>query len=169
MSDVWELTTSRTQLGWIGVLSAGKGVRHIEMGKSQDGVLASLRARFPKAEFAEPTEEARAWGQRIAEYCDGGAEQWDVPLDVRGTAFQQDVWNALRAIPEGETRSYAEIARAIGRPKSARAVGAACGANPFAPLIPCHRVLRGDGGIGGYGYGLEIKRRLLAREGVEAP
>lgn len=169
MSDVCELTAEPSKLGWIAVLSTDKGVRHIQMGKTRAGVLESLRIRYPRVDFQEPTKRSQQWARRILDYCDGRANQCDVPLDVRGTSFQRDVWEALRAIPEGQTRSYAEIARVIGRPKSARAVGSACGANPFAPLIPCHRVLRGDGGIGGYGYGLEIKRQLLTREGIEAP
>jgi AraC family transcriptional regulator of adaptative response/methylated-DNA-[protein]-cysteine methyltransferase len=88
----------------------------------------------------------------------------DIPLDVRGTAFQQRVWAELRKIPPGETRSYAEIAAAAGKPKAVRAAGTANGANNVAVLIPCHRVIRSDGSLGGYAYGLDIKRELLARE-----
>jgi AraC family transcriptional regulator of adaptative response/methylated-DNA-[protein]-cysteine methyltransferase len=88
----------------------------------------------------------------------------DLPLDVRGTAFQQRVWQALREIPPGKTASYAQIAARIGAPKSARAVARACGANPLAVVIPCHRVVRSDGDISGYRWGVERKRRLLQRE-----
>jgi AraC family transcriptional regulator of adaptative response/methylated-DNA-[protein]-cysteine methyltransferase len=87
-----------------------------------------------------------------------------LPLDIRGTAFQQRVWQALRAIPSGETRSYAEVARAIGEPRASRAVAAACAANAIAVAVPCHRVLRSDGSITGYRWGPDRKRRLLARE-----
>ena len=88
----------------------------------------------------------------------------NIPLDVQGTAFQESVWQELRKIPEGETRSYADIAAAIGKPKAVRAVGSANGANHVAVLIPCHRVVRSDGTMGGYAYGTEIKERLLEKE-----
>ena len=91
-----------------------------------------------------------------------------VPLDVRGTAFQHEVWAALRRIPPGATRTYGEIAREIGRPGAARAVGAACGSNPVAVVIPCHRVVRGDGDLGGYHWGIERKRAILDRERRQA-
>jgi len=87
-----------------------------------------------------------------------------LPLDIRGTAFQQQVWQALRLIPRGETRNYAEIARAINKPQATRAVGSACGANPVAVIIPCHRVLRSDGSLGGYRWGIERKQKLLEIE-----
>ncbi|MEL7320190.1 MAG: methylated-DNA--[protein]-cysteine S-methyltransferase, partial [Pseudomonadota bacterium] len=90
-----------------------------------------------------------------------------IPLDVKGTAFQQQVWKALRDIPSGETRSYGELAAALGNPKASRAVGSANGANNIAVLIPCHRVVQADGSIGGYAYGPDIKRELLRREGGE--
>jgi AraC family transcriptional regulator of adaptative response/methylated-DNA-[protein]-cysteine methyltransferase len=92
----------------------------------------------------------------------------ELPLDVRGTAFQQRVWQALREIPPGATATYADIAQRIGQPNSVRAVAQACGANPLAVAIPCHRVVRRDGGLSGYRWGVERKRVLLAREGVEA-
>jgi AraC family transcriptional regulator of adaptative response/methylated-DNA-[protein]-cysteine methyltransferase len=92
----------------------------------------------------------------------------ELPLDVRGTAFQQRVWQALREIPPGRTASYAEIAERIGQPKSVRAVAQACGANPLAVAIPCHRVVRRDGGLSGYRWGVERKRTLLQREGSQA-
>ncbi len=88
----------------------------------------------------------------------------DLPLDIRGTAFQQRVWQALRAIPSGRTSTYAEIAQALGHPKAARAVAQACAANPLAVAIPCHRVVRADGGLSGYRWGVERKRKLLDRE-----
>jgi AraC family transcriptional regulator, regulatory protein of adaptative response / methylated-DNA-[protein]-cysteine methyltransferase len=88
----------------------------------------------------------------------------DLPLDIRGTAFQERVWQALRAIPPGKTATYAEIARAVGRPKAARAVAQACAANPLAIAIPCHRVVRADGDLSGYRWGVERKRELIARE-----
>jgi AraC family transcriptional regulator of adaptative response/methylated-DNA-[protein]-cysteine methyltransferase len=97
-------------------------------------------------------------------YLDGRAEPLDLPLDVRATAFQRRVWEALRRIPYGTTRSYAEIARAIGKPSATRAVARACATNPAALVIPCHRVVRADGGLGGYRWGVARKRALLEQE-----
>jgi O-6-methylguanine DNA methyltransferase len=101
---------------------------------------------------------------QIEEYCNAQRREFQLPLDLRGTPFQQKVWNALLEIPYGETRSYAELARAIGEPKAFRAVGAANGANPVAIVVPCHRVISSGGGLGGYGGGVPLKRRLLALE-----
>ena len=106
---------------------------------------------------------------QLLEYFEGKRTAFDLPLDLRGTPFQLEVWRALLAIPYGETRSYAEIARAVGRPAAVRAVGAANGANPIAIVVPCHRVIAADGSLGGYGGGLELKARLLAMERSGAP
>ena len=100
----------------------------------------------------------------MARLVDDPAHPLDLPTDVRGTAFQQAVWAALRAIPPGQTRTYSDIAAAIGRPGAVRAAGTACGDNALAVLVPCHRVLRGDGSLGGYAYGVERKKALLDRE-----
>jgi AraC family transcriptional regulator, regulatory protein of adaptative response / methylated-DNA-[protein]-cysteine methyltransferase len=97
-------------------------------------------------------------------YLHGAQPHLDLPLDIRATAFQQQVWHALQAIPPGSTRSYGEVAAAIGRPTAARAVARACATNPVALVIPCHRVIREDGNLGGYRWGLERKERLLAQE-----
>lgn len=123
-----------------------------------------LRARFPKAELAEGGEEFRELFQRVVAAVEQPGTGADIPLDVKGTAFQQRCWQALREIPPGETRSYGEQAAAIGNPKASRAVGSANGANNIAVLIPCHRVIAHDGSLGGYAYGLEIKTELLKRE-----
>ncbi|WP_442789669.1 bifunctional transcriptional activator/DNA repair enzyme AdaA [Novosphingobium sp. SL115] len=123
-----------------------------------------LRARFPNAVLTEGGALVqRLIGAAVAA-CDDPAAMPDLPLDVSGTAFQQAVWQALRRIPVGETRSYAEIAAQVGRPGAVRAAGSANGANNVAVLIPCHRVIRSDGTLGGYAYGLEIKQRLLDKE-----
>ena len=105
--------------------------------------------------------------KRLRAYFDGDLDALaDVDVDLRGTAFQRDVWNALRAIPAGETVSYRDIAEAVGRPEATRAVGNAVGSNPVAIVVPCHRVIRASGGLGGFGGGLDRKRWLLAHEGV---
>ena len=123
-----------------------------------------LRARFPKAELVEGGTEFRDLFARVTEAVERPGTGTDIPIDVKGTAFQQRVWQALCDIPPGETRSYGELAAALGHPKASRAVGGANGANNIAVLIPCHRVIAADGGLGGYAYGTEIKAELLRRE-----
>lgn len=123
-----------------------------------------LRARFPKARLVEGGDAFRDLFARVVAAVEQPGTGADIPLDVKGTAFQQRCWQALRAIPPGETRSYGEQAAAIGNPKASRAVGSANGANNIAVLIPCHRVIAADGGLGGYAYGTEIKAELLKRE-----
>ena len=123
-----------------------------------------MRDRFPKADLRAGGDAfAKLLAQVVAQVETPGRPH-NIPIDVQGTAFQEAVWQELRKIPEGETRSYADIAIAIGKPKAVRAVGSANGANHVAVLIPCHRVVRSDGTMGGYAYGLEIKTRLLEKE-----
>ena len=117
---------------------------------------------LPEERSGDPVLERAA--RQLAEYFEGGRREFDLPLAGPGTAFQRDVWRELRAIPFGATRSYADVARAIGRPKATRAVGAANGANPLAIFVPCHRVIGRDGRLTGYGGGLEAKRWLLEHE-----
>ena len=112
------------------------------------------------AAFAPNREAIR----QVLEYLDGKRTDFDVPLDLRGTPFQQAVWHALLAIPYGETRSYADVARSVGKPDAVRAVGTANGANPVPLVVPCHRVIQSGGKLGGYGGGVDLKRRLLAME-----
>jgi AraC family transcriptional regulator of adaptative response/methylated-DNA-[protein]-cysteine methyltransferase len=151
-------------LGLVLVAGTERGVCLVLLGDDAEPMLASLRRRYPKAELKEDEGQVAAWGERICRGWDSPVRLDDVPLDIRGTPFQRQVWEALRAIPAGSTSTYSEIARRVGRPKAVRAVGNACGANPAAPVIPCHRVLASDGTIGGYGFGLERKKALLARE-----
>jgi len=122
--------------------------------------LADLQRRFPGVDFTEESEQAKLLGDKIFKLKE------PVGLCPQGTFFQQLVWKALQEIPAGETRTYAQIADAIGRPKAVRAVGTAIGANPIAYLIPCHRVVRTDGGLGGYRWGLALKQQMLRAEGV---
>ena len=149
-----------TSLGAMLVAATDKGVCRLSF---NEGVEA-LAARFPKAELVEGGEALTALLARIVEQVESPGSSHQIPLDVRGTAFQEAVWQQLRQIPKGETRSYGDIARALGQPGAMRAVGSANGANPVAVLVPCHRVVRSDGTLGGYAYGLEIKIDLLARE-----
>ena len=149
-----------TSLGQMLVAATDKGVCRLSFG---EGVEA-LKARFPRAEIVAGGEEFAALMRQVIDAVECPANAANIPLDVRGTAFQEAVWRELRRIPPGETRSYADIAAAVGRPGAVRATGSANGANNVAVLIPCHRVIRSDGALGGYVYGLDMKRRLLDRE-----
>lgn len=149
-----------TKLGPMLAAATDKGVCRIAFGQDE----ADLRALFPKAKLRRGGAEFAAQMAKIVaavEEPSGGA---DIPLDVKGTAFQERIWAELRKIPYGETRTYAELAAAAGNPKAVRAAGSANGANHVAVLIPCHRVVRSDGSVGGYAYGETIKRELLRRE-----
>ncbi|WP_226700415.1 bifunctional DNA-binding transcriptional regulator/O6-methylguanine-DNA methyltransferase Ada [Qipengyuania gaetbuli] len=151
-----------TSLGPMLVAATDKGVCCLSFHEGEE----HLRARFPKAELVEGGEEFRdLFGEVTAAVEQPSiATTVDIPLDVKGTAFQQRVWEALRRIPAGQTLSYGELAAAVGNPKASRAVGGANGANNIAVLIPCHRVIAADGGLGGYAYGTAIKAELLRRE-----
>ena len=150
-----------SSLGPVLVAATAKGLCRISFDEDE----GDLRRRFPKAEIVPGDAALGALATQVVRLIESPAEPLDLPLDVNGTAFQQAVWAALRAIPAGETRSYGEIAAAIGRPGAVRAAGTACGDNGLAVLIPCHRVLRSDGSLGGYAYGLARKKALLEREG----
>ena len=149
-----------TSLGPMLVAATAKGVCRLSFNESRH----HLALRFPHAELVEGGGEfAKILGQVVAA-VETPDQAVAIPLDVRGTAFQEAVWRELQRIPKGETRSYAQLAAAVGKPSAVRAAGSASGANPVAVLVPCHRVIRGDGSLGGYAYGLEIKERLLKRE-----
>ena len=149
-----------TSLGPMLIAATDRGVCRISFGESE----AELSALFPQAELAQGGQDFAALLERVIAAVEQPGTGHDIPLDVKGTAFQERVWQALRQIPAGETRSYAQIAVAAGNPKAVRAAGSANGANHVAVLIPCHRVVRSDGSIGGYAYGEDIKRELLRRE-----
>lgn len=141
---------------------------------SEDGIcrlsfgedVHDLRRHFPRADLREGDAAFHALVTRVQAAVAGEVDGTDIPLDQHGTEFQQRVWAELRAIPAGATRSYRDIAERLGNPKATRAVGGANGANGIAVLVPCHRVIAHDGSLGGYAYGAEMKRSLLAREGV---
>ncbi|TGQ64190.1 bifunctional DNA-binding transcriptional regulator/O6-methylguanine-DNA methyltransferase Ada [Mesorhizobium sp. M00.F.Ca.ET.186.01.1.1] len=156
----------QSSLGAILVASSQKGVAAILLGEDPDALVRDLQDRFPKARLIGGDPEYEALVARVVGLIEAPALGLDLPLDVRGTAFQQRVWQALRDIPMGHTVSYAEIARRIGAPKATRAIAAACAANKLAIAIPCHRVVRKDGALSGYAWGAERKRALLDREAV---
>lgn len=151
-------------LGSILVASTDKGVCAVLLGDDPDALARDLQDRFPKACFVGGERDFEQWMARVVGLVEAPRQGLSLPLDVRGTAFQQRVWEALRAIPPGSTASYAEIAERIGAPKAVRAVAQACAANHIAVAIPCHRVVRSDGELSGYRWGVERKRKLLERE-----
>ena len=155
---------ARTPLGWLLAAATDRGVCMIALGNSPGPLIRHLGERFPRALLREGDRELSGWVAQVAAFIESPRGVLDLPLDIRGTAFQRRVWEALRAIPPGKTASYAEVARRIGRPTAARAVARACASNDLAVAIPCHRVVRGDGGIGGYRWGAARKRALLERE-----
>ena len=154
----------QTSLGAILVASSKKGVAAILLGDDPDELVRGLQDRFPKAHLIGADRDYEALVARIVGLVEAPGVGLDLPLDIRGTAFQQRVWQALREIPVGETVSYAEIARRIGSPEAVRAVAGACAANNLAVAIPCHRVVRNDGSLSGYAWGVDRKRALLGRE-----
>ena len=154
----------QTSLGAILVASSKKGVASILIGDDPDELVRNLQDRFPKARLIGADRDYEALVARVVGFIETPGIGLDLPLDVRGTAFQQRVWQALQKIPVGETVSYAEVARRIGSPKAVRAVAYACAVNNLAVAIPCHRVVRNDGSLSGYAWGVERKRVLLARE-----
>ncbi|UNK79435.1 bifunctional DNA-binding transcriptional regulator/O6-methylguanine-DNA methyltransferase Ada [Sphingopyxis granuli] len=150
-----------TSLGDMLVAATEKGVCRLSFAEGRE----ALEGRFPAATLVEGGAAFAALLTQVVEVVETPAAGFDhIPIDVKGTAFQEAVWRELRKIPAGETRSYADIAAAVGKPKAVRAAGSANGANNVAVLIPCHRVVRSDGSLGGYAYGLPIKRELLKRE-----
>jgi AraC family transcriptional regulator of adaptative response/methylated-DNA-[protein]-cysteine methyltransferase len=160
-------TVARGPLGAVIVAATPRGVCWIALGVEADDLEAGLRREFPAASSIERDDAALAPAvAEVLRRIDGELPCHELPLDVRGTAFQLRVWQELQRIPRGETRSYREVAAAVGAPDGARAVGAACGSNPVSVVVPCHRVVTASGGLGGYAWGLDVKEALLEREGA---
>lgn len=156
-----------SSLGHVLVAATGRGICAVRLGDDPAALAEGLRARFPNAAAVSDGDAAfAALVGRVIALVDGGADDAALPLDIRGTAFQRRVWEALRAIPAGTTLTYGALAARIGAPRAVRAVGAACGANPVAVVVPCHRVVGHDGRLTGYAWGMGRKRALLAREGA---
>jgi AraC family transcriptional regulator, regulatory protein of adaptative response / methylated-DNA-[protein]-cysteine methyltransferase len=161
-------TAVRTSLGLLLVAVTERGICSVALGDDEETLVGSLRAEYPAAELARATDADDRLVDAVVAHVEGTARANDLPLDLKATAFQWQVWRALQRIPEGATRSYQEIARELGHPSAARAVARACASNRVAVLIPCHRVVRGDGALGGYRWGVARKAALLAREGARA-
>ncbi len=156
----------QTSLGAIIVASSEKGVASILLGDDPEKLVRNLQDRFPNARLVGGDSEYEKLVANVVGFVEAPRFGLNLPLDVRGTAFQQRVWQALQDIPVGQTVSYAEVARKIGSPKAVRAVAGACAANNIAVAIPCHRVVRNDGSLSGYAWGVDRKRALLTREGA---
>jgi AraC family transcriptional regulator of adaptative response/methylated-DNA-[protein]-cysteine methyltransferase len=165
--EVIRFAIGECSLGSILVAASEKGVCCITLGDDPEFLVADLQHRFRKAELVGGDADFEMHVARVVAWVEAPGLGCDLPLDIRGTAFQQRVWQALREIPVGSTASYSAIAAKIGSPKSVRAVAGACAANSLAVAIPCHRVVRSDGDLSGYRWGVERKRTLLEREGVK--
>jgi len=158
-------STVPTPLGRLLVAATERGVCAVTLGDSERALEAGLRREYPQALLEKAPGELAGWSALIAGSLAESVDLSAIPLDLRATTFQRRVWEALRAIPRGETRSYAEVAASIGRPTAVRAVANACAHNPAALVVPCHRIVRTDGGLGGWRWGVTRKQELLEREG----
>jgi len=159
---------SQSPVGLMMIGATDRGLCFLEFGESEEGLLAELRKEYPEATItpmATPhPPEFEKWIQALSRHLNGSQPRLELPLDIRATAFQMRVWNYLQSIPYGEVESYGEVAAAIGQPAATRAVARACATNPVAIAIPCHRVIRGTGELGGYRWGIARKRALIDRE-----
>jgi AraC family transcriptional regulator of adaptative response/methylated-DNA-[protein]-cysteine methyltransferase len=162
--NVIRFAVGECSLGAVLVAATDKGVCAIDLGDDPDRLVRGLQDRFPNARLVGGDEAFEQLVAKVVGFVDAPAQGLDLPLDIRGTAFQRRVWDAIRGIPAGSTASYAEIARRIGAPKAVRSVAQACASNALAVAIPCHRVVRTDGQLSGYRWGIARKRALLARE-----
>ena len=166
-------------LGRVLIAASERGICHVRFGESERDLERQLQTELPFATFERDEIRLKPWIDALIAciegydegsgdgHSEGGARIRELPLDVAASRFQRRVWGALMRIPRGETRSYSDVARAVGLPKGARAVARACATNPVAVLVPCHRVVAQNGDLGGYRWGIERKRALLAREGAE--
>ena len=157
-------TVVACSMGRLLVAATDKGICSVKLGNSNSELEENLLTKFPSASPQPGGGHLAIWTAEILSYLDGENTGLDLPVDIRATAFQQQVWQILRSIPYGETRTYQQVAQVLGKGDATRAVGTACGANPVALGIPCHRVLRKDGGLGGYRWGIERKKSLLEME-----
>jgi len=157
-------TVAECSLGLLLVAATDRGICFVAFDDDEQALVDELRAEFPEAEIVPDIGILETWTAEVLRMVEGQAPRETLPLDVRATAFQQQVWKALTEIPAGETRTYSQIAKALGKPKAQRAVGRACATNPVSIVIPCHRAKRSDGGLAGYRWGVERKKQLIATE-----
>jgi AraC family transcriptional regulator of adaptative response/methylated-DNA-[protein]-cysteine methyltransferase len=161
-------TVATTSLGKVLVGTTERGVSAVYLGEIERPLVEALRKEYPKAEIVRVSGEHEDWLKEIVRRVEGNAPSVDPPLDLQATAFQLRVWQELQKIPRGTTRTYAQVARALGKPRSVRAVARACATNPVSVVVPCHRVIRTDGNLAGYRWGLQRKQKLLEREAASA-
>jgi AraC family transcriptional regulator of adaptative response/methylated-DNA-[protein]-cysteine methyltransferase len=155
---------AQTPLGLLLAAATDRGLCFVQFGDNVDSLMKELKTEYPQAKISESTarrEEMSAWMKSLTKYLEGEPAALDLPIDVKASVFQLKVWRYLQTIPRGETRTYGEVAKAVGDPGASRAVGTACGSNKIALVIPCHRVIRGDKSLGGYRWGMERKTALL--------
>ena len=164
--DEMQVAIASSSLGLVLVARSEKGIAAVLFGDDRDALQRDFERRFPHAATREADAALASLAADVVRCVESPGHELNAPLDPRGTEFQRRVWRALREIPAGSTATYADIAIRIGLPKSARAVAQACGANAIAVLVPCHRIVRSDGALAGYRWGVERKRALLAREGI---
>jgi AraC family transcriptional regulator, regulatory protein of adaptative response / methylated-DNA-[protein]-cysteine methyltransferase len=161
-------TLANSSLGKVLVGSTERGISAVYLGEKEGALVEALRKEYPKAEIRPAGSGIDAWLKEILQRIDGSAPRMDLPLDVKATAFQRRVWQELQKIPRGTTRTYTQVAQALGKPRSVRAVARACATNPVSIVVPCHRVIRTDGNLAGYRWGLGRKEKLLEREAQSA-
>jgi AraC family transcriptional regulator, regulatory protein of adaptative response / methylated-DNA-[protein]-cysteine methyltransferase len=163
-----EYTIAKSPVGTVLVAATERGVSAVYLGDAQNKLVAELKKEYPRAEISEAAGSAQRWVREVVQRIEGQPAQEELPLDLQATAFQRRVWQELQRIPRGATRTYAQVARALGAPKAVRAVARACATNPVSVVVPCHRVVREDGKQSGYRWGLQRKEQLLATERAAA-
>jgi AraC family transcriptional regulator, regulatory protein of adaptative response / methylated-DNA-[protein]-cysteine methyltransferase len=155
---------AKSPLGKVLVAATERGVSAVYLGDSENKLLAELREEYPHAEISPAADSFQRWVREIVQRIEGKEPHFELPLDLQATAFQRRVWQELQRIPRGATRTYSQVASALGRPRAVRAVARACATNPVSIVVPCHRVIRVDGNLAGYRWGLSRKAQLLAQE-----
>lgn len=159
-------TVAKSPLGKVLVAATQRGVSAVYLGDAESTLLTELRSEYPRAEITPATDSFQRWVREIVQRIEGRQPHLELPLDLQATAFQRRVWKELQRIPRGRTRTYSQVARSLGQPKAVRAVARACATNPVSIVVPCHRVIREDGALAGYRWGLSRKQKLLAQEQV---
>ena len=157
-------TITKSPLGKVLVAATERGVSAVYLGDAEAKLLAELRKEYTRAEIAPATDSFQRWVREIVQRIEGRQPHFELPLDLQATVFQRRVWKELQRIPRGRTRTYSQVARSLGQPKAVRAVARACATNPVSVVVPCHRVIREDGTLAGYRWGLSRKEKLLEQE-----
>ncbi len=157
-------TVAESPIGKVLVAATERGVSAVYLGDSDSKLVSALREEYPRAEITTSTASFERWVREIVQRIEGKEPHFELPLDLQATAFQRRVWQELQRIPRGATRTYSQVARSLGRPRAVRAVARACATNPVSIVVPCHRVIREDGALAGYRWGLSRKEQLLAQE-----